>query len=108
MWVSLPGESHALGYRNGVKLLAKANDKFAVEISTSGPIAYSDQYLRFTGIFWNASKNRWGGGASEATYWAAGTDGMHSTLDFSKNGENKLAAVGFCNSGIRYISKFLN
>ncbi len=61
-WLTVPGESHSLGYRLGLELLEQQDARFAVNIQESGtPEAPTPEYLR-------ASKASWGD-LTHATGW---------------------------------------
>ncbi|MCK9570426.1 polysaccharide lyase, partial [Candidatus Pacearchaeota archaeon] len=52
-WLSIPGESHAVGYRVGLSLLESADAKFAVNVTESGtPEMPTSSYLRASCATW--------------------------------------------------------
>ena len=58
MWVSIPGESHSSGYRNGLIELEITNFKYAVNITTSGsPEPYTTSHLRVSRATWGDYTN---------------------------------------------------
>lgn len=53
MWLNVPGESHSLGYRRGLQLLAEREPHFAASASESGqPAAATDRHLRVSRTTW--------------------------------------------------------
>ncbi len=58
MWLDIPGESHASGYRNGLELLESTDARFQVNAGDSGtPEAYTPLYLRVSGATWGDVDN---------------------------------------------------
>lgn len=61
-WLSVPGESHAGGYRAGLALLEAADASFAVNVTESGtPEMPTSEHLRASGASW--------GDYNHATLW---------------------------------------
>lgn len=61
-WLSVPGESHAGGYRAGLNLLEAADASFAVNVTESGtPEMPTSEHLRASGASW--------GDYNHATLW---------------------------------------
>jgi hypothetical protein len=53
MWVTIPGQSHSLGYRTGLALLEAADPTFDVSINESGtPEGYTTAHLRVSRATW--------------------------------------------------------
>ncbi len=53
MWVTLPGESHSLGYRKGLQFLEILDTRFQASIKESGtPEGFTDSNLRFSRATW--------------------------------------------------------
>ena len=53
MWVDIPGESHASGYRIGLEHLQTLDPRFPANASDSGePEVYTPTHLRVSGATW--------------------------------------------------------
>jgi hypothetical protein len=100
MWVSVPGESHSAGYRNGMALLEAADSKFSVSIVESGtPEPYTTTALRFSrgtwGSYWYTTG--WQYIYSEGDWWVSsiGIQRTKDGLDYCNTSGPALAAIGF-------------
>jgi hypothetical protein len=76
MWLDVPGESHASGYRNGLELLQASDPRFQVSIREYGdPEPYTTQHLRASAATWGDVNN-----SSEWQYWYGEEDWFTSPL----------------------------
>lgn len=99
-WLTVPGESHSLGYRLGLQLLAQQDPKFQVKVQDSGtPEGPTSEYLR-------ASKASWGDVGRESGWrysygeedWFTSETAINRTLAFLTYAHEKglpVGAIGF-------------
>ncbi|MDT8402548.1 MAG: T9SS type A sorting domain-containing protein [Bacteroidales bacterium] len=100
MWVSVPGQSHSLGYRIGLQLLEDVDSRFQVNINESGlPESQTDQYLRFNRATWGNLENATGWiydyGEED---WFTSQAAVNRTKDgilYAASGAYELDAMGF-------------
>jgi hypothetical protein len=104
MWVSVPGESHSLGYRKGCELLEAADPRFQVNVVDGGiPEAYTDQHLRIGRATWGTVTDNasWAYGYGEEDWFTSPraiaqtrrSIAQSNTYNISLN--QSLAAMGF-------------
>ena len=60
LWLLLPGESHAAGYRTGLEALEALYPAYQVNVGTSPPEAYTDTHLRISSRPWGDIDNETG------------------------------------------------
>jgi len=75
-WVTVPGESHSSGYRNGLALLEAAEPRYAVNIREGGtPDSLSAGELRFSRASWGdlGSTSGWCYGYGEEDWYTSQT-----------------------------------
>ncbi|HZU87367.1 MAG TPA: hypothetical protein VFF78_07775 [Anaerolineaceae bacterium] len=100
MWLDVPGESHSVGYRYGVKLLENIDSRFQVNVLESGtPEGYTDQYLRVSratyGDVGSASGWRYGYGEEDWYTSALAIARTKSHLTYCNTNSLSIAAMGF-------------
>jgi len=100
MWLDVPGESHSLGYRKGLELLATADSRFAVSVTESGtPEGYTDQHLRVSGATWGDVDHDWNWRYSygeEDWYTSAlAVERTKAHLSYCSANSLEIAAMGF-------------
>jgi len=97
MWINLPGESHATGYRKGVNLLAALEPEFAVVTTeTDPPTPYRTDALRLSGLIRN-QYNKWDKGAGEEDWYTntAGVARIKNHITYSNTNNLEITAIGF-------------
>ncbi|MBD3271104.1 MAG: T9SS type A sorting domain-containing protein [Elusimicrobia bacterium] len=96
MWVNIPGESHSLGFRKGISLLAAQDPRFSAVITESGPPEpYREDALRISRIY--RSQYGWATGTGENTWY---TDANRRTIlkdhvDYCNTNNLEITAIGF-------------
>ncbi len=97
MWVSIPGESHSLGYRTGLNLLEVLDPAYDVNVKESGtPEAYTTNHLRAS----KATRDDWGGwsySCGEDGWWtnSAAITGIENSITYCNTNNLEVAAIGF-------------
>jgi hypothetical protein len=100
MWLTVPGESHSLGYRLGCTLLEAQDSRFQVNVTESGtPEGYTDQYLRVSRATWGdvGSPTGWRYGYGEED-WYTSAQAIARTRDgitYANTHSLAIAAMGF-------------
>jgi len=98
MWLDLPGESHARGIRNGARLLAAQDSRYAVSVVESGtPETAISAHLRLSCATW--------GDYSSATGWRYDY-GEEDWYTNSTGRERTKAHLAYCNENGFSISAF--
>lgn len=100
MWVSVPGESHSRGYRNGCRLLAAGNSVYTASVQESGaPAGYTDQHLRISAATWGdvGHPTGWRYSYGEEDWYTSGTAAQRTKdhLTYVDTTGPQLAAMGF-------------
>lgn len=103
MWLSYPGESHALGVLKGLELLEDANSTYAVstrDYSIGGtPEAYSTAHLRASTAMWGDAGHStgWIYELGEEDWWTNSTaiNRVKASLYYCNTSGPALSAIGF-------------
>lgn len=87
MLVEIDGESHSLGYRNGVDLLEILDNRFQVTTFAGAPLSYTDQYLRLGKL----------GEVGEETFYTSQTaiNTYKARISNQNNTGNEYSVIGF-------------
>lgn len=99
-WLTVPGESHSLGYRLGLQLLAQENPKFGAKVQDSGvPEGPTSEYLRVSKASWGdvGRETGWRYGYGEEDWYTSET-AVNRTLAFltyANENDRPVGAVGF-------------
>ena len=97
MWLNLPGESHASGYRKGLTFLYDQDTNYPVIVTESSPPEpYREDALRISGLNRNPYNN-WDSGAGEAKWYAdpAQRTRLINHLTYCNTNNLEIAAMGF-------------
>lgn len=97
MWLNLPGESHASGYRKGVTFLYNQDSNYPVVVTESAPPEpYRTDALRVSGLNRN-QYNNWDTGAGEAKWYANPSlrSRLINHLTYCNTNNLEIAAMGF-------------
>jgi len=95
-WLTVPGESHSLGYRLGLQLLAQQDPKFKVKVQDNGtPEGPTSEYLRASKASWGdvGHENGWRYSYGEEDWFTSET-AVARTLAFLTYAHEKGPAVG--------------
>lgn len=100
MWVTVPGESHSLGYRLGLQFLENQDNRFQVSIMTYGtPEPETDQNLRFSRATWGDLSNSsgWVYNYGEEDWFTSATavERTRAGIQYANENGYKLSATGF-------------
>jgi hypothetical protein len=100
MRLNVPGESHSLGYRLGLELLAGNNSTYAANATEAGPPeAYTTTHLRVDRLKSpTCSANNWGNTGTGEEDWytnTAGINGIKASINCSNDGSYDISAIGF-------------
>lgn len=100
MWLSIPGESHSLGYRKGLTLLAGLEPRLAARAQESGtPTGRTNAFLRVSRASWGdvGHSAGWRYGYGEEDWYTSSTAVARTKafLQYAASQNLGLAAVGF-------------
>lgn len=100
MWLVVAGESHSLGYREGLKLLESAYPAYDVNITESGdPEPYTSTHLRASTAIWGDYNNDidWIYGCGEEDWFtnALGISRIKAGITYSNTHNLEIGAFGF-------------
>ena len=101
MWLSVPGRSHAEGYRVGLETLENINPRYAVNVTLSGtPESYTTSYLRMNSAHWGDydTPTGWSHDYYYFWDWYDFPEGVAQTkvgISYAHNHSLTMAAYGF-------------
>lgn len=100
MYLIVLGESHSLGYRDGLLLLEDINSSYDVNVSYTTPEVYSSSHLRFSRLAWGDYNNLtgWVSSYGEEDWWTTSTAISRTKAGISYNNEtygSQISAIGF-------------
>ncbi|MBN1463429.1 MAG: T9SS type A sorting domain-containing protein [Paludibacteraceae bacterium] len=100
MWVTIPGESHSLGYRVGCQLLADLNAAYPVSVTESGnPEVYTNEHLRLSKATWGdvSSETGWQYGYGEEDWYTSplAISRTKNHISYCNTNSLAIAAMGF-------------
>jgi hypothetical protein len=100
MWVVIAGESHSLGYRDGLLLLEGQNSIYSVSVKESGtPEPYTSSNLRVSRAAWGDYSNAsgWVYNYGEEDWWtnSVAVSRTKAGLSYCNNNNLPVSAFGF-------------
>lgn len=99
MWLSVPGESHSLGYRKGCELLEAADSRFNCQVQESGVPMSPTNYLRVCAATWGdvTGNGQWVYSYGEEDWYTSAAAIAMTKGHLAKCNTNNLglAAMGF-------------
>lgn len=97
MWINIPGESHSSGYRNGLRLLAEADNRFSASITDKPPPEpYRQDALRISHLV-RAEHGNWSKSTGEENWYTnpGALLRIKNHIRYCEKNDLHIAAIGF-------------